>query len=73
MLRKCLVITSFGLSNRNYVYALLLWGLLLVSDSSYLVKVHSMLNLSALTFEVSVAKLLNSLSAMDNHDSPLKN
>ncbi len=46
---KCLVITSFGWLNRNYVYALLLWGLLFVSTSRYSVKVHRMLNLSTLT------------------------
>jgi hypothetical protein len=46
---KCLVITSFGRLNRDYVSALLLWGLLLVSTSRYSVKVRSMSNLSALT------------------------
>jgi hypothetical protein len=46
---KCLVITPFGRSNCNYVYALLLWGLLLVSTSRYSVKVRRMPNLSALT------------------------
>jgi hypothetical protein len=40
---------SFGWLNCNYVYALLLWGLLLVSTSRYLVKVCRMLNSSALT------------------------
>ncbi len=48
---KCLVITSFGRLNRNYVYALLIWGLLLVSTSRYSVKVLRMSNLSALTFK----------------------
>ncbi len=48
---KCLVITPFGRSNRDYVYALLLWGLLLVSTSRYSVKVRRMSNLSALTFK----------------------
>ncbi len=42
---------SFGRLNRNYVYALLLWGLLLVSTSSYSGKVRRMSNLSALTFQ----------------------
>ncbi len=46
---KCLVITPFGQLNCNYVYALLLWGLLLVSTSRYSVKVRMMPNLSALT------------------------
>jgi hypothetical protein len=46
---KCLVITPFGQSNCDYVYALLLWGLLLVSTSRYSVKVRRMSNLSALT------------------------
>jgi hypothetical protein len=46
---KCLVITPFGWLKRNYVYALLLWGLLLVSTSRYSVKVRRMSNLSALT------------------------
>ncbi len=41
----------FGRLNRDYVYALLLWGLLLVSASRYSVKVCRMLNLSALTFK----------------------
>jgi hypothetical protein len=48
---KCLVITPLGWLNCNYDYALLLWGLLLVSASRYLVKVHRMSNLSALTFK----------------------
>jgi hypothetical protein len=48
---KCLVITSFGWLNCNYVYALLLWGLLLVSTSRYSGKVHMMRNLSTLTFK----------------------
>ncbi len=46
---KCLVITPFGQLNRNSVYALLLWGLLLVSTSRYSVKVHRMSNLSTFT------------------------
>ncbi len=46
---KCLVITPFGRLNCDYVYAMLLWGLLLVSTSRYSVKVRRMLNLSALT------------------------
>ncbi len=46
---KCLVITSFGQLNCNYVYALLLWGVLLISTSRYSVEVCRMLNLSALT------------------------
>ncbi len=46
---KCLMITPFGRLNCNYVYALLLWGLLLVSTSRYSAKVCTMLNLSALT------------------------
>ncbi len=46
---KCLVITPFGWLNWNYVYALLLWGLLFVSTSRYSVKVRRMLNLFALT------------------------
>ncbi len=56
----------FGQLNCNYVYALLLWGLLLVNASRYSVKVHRMLSLSALTFEfeVSVVKLLNSFTTM---------
>jgi hypothetical protein len=48
---KSLVITPFGQLNRNYVCALLLWGLLLVSASKYSVKVCRMSNLSALTFK----------------------
>ncbi len=48
---KCLVITPFGQLNCNYVYALLLWGLSLVRTSRYSGKVHSMSNLSALTFK----------------------
>ncbi len=47
----CLVITHFGQLNCKYVYALLLWGLLLVSASRYSVEVHRMSNLSALTFK----------------------
>ncbi len=39
----------FGWLNHNYVCALLLWGLLLVSTSRYSVKVCRMSNLSALT------------------------
>ncbi len=48
---KCLVITPFGQLNRDYVYALLLWGLLLVSNSRYSGKVCRMSNLSELTFK----------------------
>ncbi len=48
---KCLVIPPFGQLNCDYVYALLLWGLLLVSTSRYSVKVRRMSNLSALTFK----------------------
>ncbi len=48
---KCLVITPFGQLNCNDVYALLLWGLLLVSTSRYSVNVRRMSNLSALTFK----------------------
>ncbi len=48
---KCLVITPSGQLNCNYVYAMLLWGLILVSTSRYLFKVHRMLNLSAFTFK----------------------
>jgi hypothetical protein len=47
---KCLVITSSGWSNCNYVCALLLWGLLLVSASRYSVEVCRMSNLSTITF-----------------------
>jgi hypothetical protein len=46
---KCLVITPFRRLNCDYVYTLLLWGLLLVSTSRYSGKVCSMWNLSALT------------------------
>ncbi len=46
---KCLVITPFGRLNCDYVYNLLLWGLVLVSTSRYSVKVCRMSNLSALT------------------------
>ncbi len=53
---KCRVITPFGQLNRNYVYALLLWGLLLVSTSRYSGKVRSMSNLSALIFNSLTAK-----------------
>jgi hypothetical protein len=48
---KCLVITPSGRFNRNYVYALLLWGLLIVSTSRYSGKVRRMSNLSALTYK----------------------
>ncbi len=48
---KCLVITPFGRSNCNFVYALLLWGLLHGSTSRYSGKVRRMSNLSALTFK----------------------
>ncbi len=53
-----LVITPFGWLNRNYVYALLLWGLLLVSTSRYSVKVCWMSNLSALTFKSALQSCL---------------
>ncbi len=46
---KCIFFTSFGGLNRNYVYTLLFWGLLLVSTSRYSVKVRRMSNLSALS------------------------
>ncbi len=46
---KCLVITLFGWLNRNYVCALLLWGLLLVMTSRYSDKMCRILNLSVLT------------------------
>jgi hypothetical protein len=46
---KCLIITSVGRLNWDYGYALLLWGLLLVSTFRYSVKVRRILNLSALT------------------------
>jgi hypothetical protein len=46
---KCFVIIPFGQLNCDYVYVLLLWGLLLVSASRYSVKVHRMSILSALT------------------------
>ncbi len=49
--RKCLVVTPFGWLNCDYVYTLLLWGLLLVSTSRYSGKVHRMSNLSTLTFK----------------------
>jgi hypothetical protein len=48
---KCLVITPFWRSNCNDVYALLLWGLLLVSTSRYSVEMRRMSNLSALTLK----------------------
>jgi hypothetical protein len=48
---KCLVITLFGRLNCNYVYALLLWGLLLVTASRYSVEVRRMSNFSTLTFK----------------------
>ncbi len=48
---KCLVITPFGRLNLDYVYALLLWHLLLVSASRYSDKVRRMSNLSASTFK----------------------
>jgi hypothetical protein len=41
----------FGRLNCNYVYALLLWGLLLVSTSRYSVKVRRMSNLPTLIFK----------------------
>ena len=53
---KCLVITPFGRLNRDCVYALLIWGLLLVSTSRYSGKVRSMSNLSALIFNSLTAK-----------------
>ncbi len=55
---KCLVITPFGQLNRNYVYVLLLWGLLLVSTSRYSVKVRRMSNLSTLTFKSALQSCL---------------
>ncbi len=55
---KCLVITPFGQLNRNYVYALLLWGLLLVGTSRYSGKVRSMSNLSTLTFKSALQSCL---------------
>jgi hypothetical protein len=55
---KCLVITPFGQLNCDYVYALLLWGLLLVSTSRYSVKVCRMANLSALTFKSALQSYL---------------
>ncbi len=55
---KCLVITPFGWLNCNYVYALLLWGLLLVSPSRYSGKLHRMLNLSASTFKSALQSCL---------------
>jgi hypothetical protein len=48
---KCLIITPFGWINCNYVYALLLWGLLLISASRYSDKVHRMAIFSTLTFK----------------------
>ncbi len=50
---KSLVITPFRQLNCNYVYALLLWGLLFVSAYRYSVEVRRMSNLSALTFKSS--------------------
>ncbi len=55
---KCLVITSFGQLNCNYVYPLLLWGLLLVSASRYSVELRRMSNLSALTFKSALQSCL---------------
>jgi hypothetical protein len=55
---KCLVITPFGRQSRNYVYALLLWGILLVSTSRYSGKVRRMSNLSALTFKSALQSCL---------------
>ncbi len=55
---EVLVITPFGRLNRDYVYALLLWGLLLVSTSRYSGKVRRMLNLSALTFKSALLSCL---------------
>jgi hypothetical protein len=43
--------TPFGRLICNYIYALLLWGLLLVSTSRYSGKVRRMSNLSAMTFK----------------------
>ncbi len=72
MPQKCLVITPFGQLNCNYVYALLLWGLLLVSASRNSVEVRRMLNLSALTFQVSITKLLKNPSRLSScHQSNL--
>ncbi len=58
MPQKCLVITSFGRLNCNYVYPLLLWGLLLVSASRYSVEVRRMSNLFALTFKPALQSCL---------------
>ncbi len=55
---KRLVITFFGRLNRNYFYALLLWGLLLVSTSRYSCKVRRMSNSSALTFKSALQSCL---------------
>jgi hypothetical protein len=51
MFWKCLVVTPFGQINCDYVFALLLWGLLLVSTSRYSGKVRRMLIMSTLTFK----------------------
>ncbi len=55
---KCLVITLFGRLNRDYVCALLLWGLLLVSASRYSVKVRRMSNLSGSTCKSALGSCL---------------
>ncbi len=49
---------SFWAVNCNYVYALLLWGLLLVSASRYSVEVRRMSNLSELTFKSALQSCL---------------
>ncbi len=53
-----LSITPFGWLNCNYVYALLLWVLLLVSASRYSGKVCRMSNFSALTFKSALQSYL---------------
>ncbi len=47
--RSVLLSLLLGRLHRDYVCALLLWGLLFVSTSRHLIEVRSMLNLSALT------------------------
>jgi hypothetical protein len=54
---KCFVITSFGWLNCNYVYALLLWGLLLVSTSRFQLKCAGC-QISALTFKSALQSCL---------------
>jgi hypothetical protein len=55
---RCLVLTPFGWLNHNYVYALLLWDLLLVSASWCSVEVRRMSNMSALTFKSALQSCL---------------